>query len=152
MYKGQVWESVGDIVDIIWVGEVLGMTGGSFMSPETYRELFMPRHKILCDYVKSHSRMHTFIHSCGSISNLMPYMIEAGIEIFNPVQTNARNMSPEFLKKEFGQDCTFGGGGIENVGVLNMGSRQQRRDMVLERMDIFSEGGGLVFNSSLIHL
>jgi uroporphyrinogen decarboxylase len=91
--------------------------------------------------------MHTFIHSCGSISALMPDMIEAGIEIFNPVQTNARDMSPEFLKKEFGPDCTFWGGGIENVGTLNKGSRQQIRDMVFERMEIFSKGGGFVFNT-----
>ena len=56
-------------------------------------------------------------------------------------------MSPEFLKKEFGKDCTFWGGGIENVGVLNTGSRQQIRVMVFERMSIFSEGGGFVFNT-----
>jgi uroporphyrinogen decarboxylase len=77
----------------------------------------------------------------------MPDMIEAGIEIFNPVQTNAHNMSPEFLKKEFGKDCTFWGGGIENVGTLNVGSRQQIRDMVFERLEIFSAGGGFVFNT-----
>lgn len=143
----KVCKSVGDIVDIIRFGDDLGMTTGPFMSPDTYRDLFKPRHKILCDYVKSHSNMHTFIHSCGSISNLMPHMIEAGIEIFNPVQTNAYNMSPDFLKKEFGQDCTFWGGGIENVGVLNIGSKQQIRDLVFERMQIFSAGGGFVFNT-----
>ena len=54
-------------------------------------------------------------------------------------------MSPEFLKKEFGQSCTFWGGGIENVGVLNTGSKQQIRDQVFERMEIFSKGGGFVF-------
>jgi uroporphyrinogen decarboxylase len=143
----KVCVSVGDIVDIIRFGDDLGMTSGPFMDPAIYRELFKPRHKILCDYVKSHSTMHMFIHSCGSISDLMPDMIEAGIEIFNPVQTNARNMTPEFLKKEFGKDCTFWGGGIENVGVLNHGSKQQIRDQVFERMEIFSTGGGFVFNT-----
>ena len=144
----KVCKAVGDVVDIIRFGDDLGMTSGPFMSPDTYKELFMPRHKILCDYVKTHSKMHTFIHSCGSISCLMPYLIEAGIEIFNPVQTNARDMSPEFLKKEFGKDCSFWGGGIENVGVLNVGSKQQIRDQVFERMEIFSEGGGFVFNTT----
>lgn len=143
----KVCASVGDIVDIIRFGDDLGMTSGPFMDPDTYRELFKPRHKILCDYVKSHSSMHTFIHSCGSISDLMPDMIEAGIEIFNPVQTNARNMTPAFLKKEFGKDCTFWGGGIENVGILNHGSKQQIRDQVFERMETFSAGGGFVFNT-----
>ena len=143
----KVCASVGDIVDIIRFGDDLGMLSGPFMDPEIYRTLFKPRHKILCDYVKTHSKMHTFIHSCGSISSLMPDMIDAGIEIFNPVQTNAHNMSPAFLKKEFGSSCTFWGGGIENVGTLNTGSKQQIRDQVFERMEIFSQGGGFVFNT-----
>jgi uroporphyrinogen decarboxylase len=143
----KVCAAVGDIVDIIRFGDDLGMTTGPFMSADTYRQLFKPRHKILCDYVRTHSRMHTFIHSCGSISKLMPDLIDAGIEIFNPVQTNSRDMSPEFLKREFGKDCTFWGGGIENVGTLNTGSREQIREQVFERMEIFAAGGGFVFNT-----
>lgn len=143
----KVCEAVGDIVDIIRFGDDLGMTSGPFMDVDTYRTLFKPRHKILCDYVKSHSKMHTFIHSCGSISLLMPDLIEAGIEIFNPVQTNSWNMAPDFLKKEFGQQCTFWGGGIETVGTLNIGTPQQVRDQVFERLEIFSKGGGFVFNT-----
>jgi uroporphyrinogen decarboxylase len=143
----KVCNAVGDIVDVIRFGDDLGMTSGPFMDAETYRTLFKPRHKILCDYVKQHSRMHTFIHSCGSISLLMPDMIDAGIEIFNPVQTNAFRMEPEFLKKEFGKDCTFWGGGIENAGVLNNASPERVREQVLERLEIFSEGSGFVFNT-----
>ncbi len=143
----KVCNAVGDIVDIIRFGDDLGMMQGPFMEPDIYRDLFKPRHKILCDYVKSHSSMHTFIHSCGSISLLMPHMIEAGIEIFNPVQTNAFGMEPRFLKKEFGNDCTFWGGGIETAGMLNNGTPEQIRNQVLERLGIFSEGGGYVFNT-----
>ena len=143
----KVCEAVGDIVDIIRFGDDLGMSSGPFMDADTYRTLFKPRHKILCDYVKSHSKMRTFIHSCGSISLLMPDLIDAGIEIFNPVQTNAYMMKPDFLKKEFGQQCTFWGGGIETVGTLNTGSPAQIREQVLERLEIFSKGGGFVFNT-----
>jgi uroporphyrinogen decarboxylase len=143
----KVCQAVGDVVDIIRFGDDLGMTQGPFMSPDTYRQLFKPRHKILCDYVKTHSRMHTFIHSCGSISLLMPDLIEAGIEIFNPVQTNSYGMDPAFLKKEFGKNCTFWGGGVETVGTLNEGPPGKIRDQVLERMEIFSAGGGFVFNT-----
>lgn len=143
----KVCSAVGDLVDIIRFGDDLGMTNGPFMNAETYRKLFKPRHKILCDYVKEHSQMHTFIHSCGSISLLMPDLIDAGIEIFNPVQTNAHGMEPVFLKKEFGKDCTFWGGGIENAGVLNNATPKEVREQVLERMEIFSEGGGFVFNT-----
>ncbi len=143
----KVCSAVGDIVDIIRFGDDLGMTSGPFMDPETYRQLFKPRHKMLCDFVKENSRMHTFIHSCGSISLLMPDMIDAGIEIFNPVQTNAYRMEPKFLKEEFGKDITFWGGGIETVGTLNNGTPEQVREQVLERLDIFAKGGGFVFNT-----
>jgi uroporphyrinogen decarboxylase len=143
----KVCMAVGDIADIIRFGDDLGMTSGPFMSPEIYRQLFKPRHKILCDYVKSHSSMHTFIHSCGSISQLMPDLIDAGIEIFNPVQTNAAGMEPRYLKKEFGRSCTFWGGGIETVGTLNGADTGKIRSQVLERMEILGEGGGFVFNT-----
>lgn len=143
----KVCNAVGDIVDIIRFGDDLGMTTGPFMPPEIYRKLFKQRHKVLCDFVKSHSSMHTFVHSCGSVSLLMPDMIEAGIEIFNPVQTNAFHMDPAFLKNEFGKDCTFWGGGIETAGTLNEGPIEKIREQVLERMEIFSKGGGFVFNT-----
>lgn len=143
----KVCASVGDIVDIIRFGDDLGMTTGPFMDVDTYKTLFKPRHKQLCDYVKSHSNMHTFIHSCGSISSLMPDLIDAGIEIFNPVQTNSLNMEPEFLKREFGKDCTFWGGGVETVGTLNNGTSEEVRKQVLERLEIMSKGGGFVFNT-----
>ncbi len=143
----KVCNAVGDIVDIIRFGDDLGMSTGPFMDAETYRTLFKPRHKILCDYVKSNSQMRTFIHSCGSISLLMPDLIDAGIEIFNPVQTNSYKMEPDFLKKEFGKDCTFWGGGVETVGVLNNSNPKQIREQVLERLEIFSKGGGFVFNT-----
>ena len=74
-------------------------------------------------------------------------MIDAGIEIFNPVQTNAWRMEPEFLKKEFGRVCTFWGGGIETAGVLNNATPEVIREKVLKRMEIFAEGGGFVFNT-----
>jgi uroporphyrinogen decarboxylase len=51
------------------------------------------------------------------------------------------------LKKEFGSSCTFWGGGIETVGTLNVGSPEQVREQVLERLEVFSEGGGFVFNT-----
>ncbi len=143
----KVCAAVGDVVDIIRFGDDLGMTTGPFMDVESYQTLFKPRHKQLCDYVKKHSSMRTFIHSCGSISLLMPDLIDAGIEIFNPVQTNAKDMSPEFLKREFGADCTFWGGGVETVGTLNNGSREQIREQIFERMEIMSKGGGFIFNT-----
>ena len=143
----KVCAAVGDVADIIRFGDDLGTDQGPFMQPELYRSLFKPRHRVLCDYVRAHSSMHTFLHSCGSIDLLMPDLIDAGFEILNPVQTNARGMEPEHLKQEYGADVTFWGGGVDTRAVLNAGSPADVRDQVLRRLEVFAPGGGFVFNT-----
>lgn len=143
----KVCEAVGDIVDVVRFGDDLGTDTGPFMQPELYRTLFKPRHRKLCDYVRSHSSMHTFLHSCGSIDLLIPDLIEAGFEILNPVQTNARGMEPDRLKRDFGKDVTFWGGGVDTRTILNLGSPADVRKQVLERLKVFAPGGGFVFNT-----
>jgi uroporphyrinogen decarboxylase len=143
----KVCRAVGDVVDILRFGDDLGMDTGPFMSPEIYRKLFKPRHMVLCDYVKKHSRMHTFLHSCGSIYKLLPDLIEAGYDIINPVQINVRDMEPERLKKEFGGDITFWGGGADTRHVLNHSQPSEVKDHVKRLLDIFAPGGGFVFNT-----
>jgi uroporphyrinogen decarboxylase len=142
-----ICRAVGDVVDIIRLGDDLGMTTGPLMGPETYRRLFKPRHAILCDYIKAHSRMHTFLHSCGSIYKLMPDLIEAGFEILNPVQTTARDMEPDRLKREFGASVTFWGAGADTRSILNRGTPEQVKDHVRANIEILSPGGGFVFNT-----
>ncbi|MGO8695593.1 MAG: uroporphyrinogen decarboxylase family protein [Rectinemataceae bacterium] len=142
----KVCEYLGDIVDVVRFGDDLGTDQGLFMQPEIYRRLFKPRHAALCSYAHAHSDMHTFLHSCGSIYPLLPDLIEAGFEILNPVQTNVRDMEPGRLKREFGADMTFWGGGIDTRSVLNNGSPADVRRQALERLEIFSKGGGFVFN------
>ncbi len=143
----KVCHAVGDIADILRFGDDLGTDRGPFMSPRIYRELFKPRHSILVDYVKKNSQMHPFLHSCGSIYRLLPDLIEAGYEIINPVQTTARDMAPERLKKEFGSDITFWGGGCDTRRVLNKGTPQEVREHVQKTVEILAPGGGFVFNT-----
>ena len=143
----KVCKSVGDIVDIVRFGDDLGMDSGPFMDPETYRKFFKPRHRILCDFVKSNSQMRTFLHSCGSIYDLLPDLIEAGFEIINPVQTTCRNMEPEKLKIEFGKDITFWGGGADTRTILNLAKPEEVKRHVSERCEILAPGGGFVFNT-----
>ena len=144
---GKVCQAVGDIVDFVKFGDDLGMDNGPFMAPEIYRALFKPRHRQLCDFAKSNSSMHTFLHSCGSIYPLIPDLIDAGFEVLNPVQTNAYQMEPDRLKREFGSEITFWGGGIDTRTVLNHGTPQQVKDQVKERIEIFAKNGGYVFNT-----
>ena len=143
----KICRAVGDVVDIVRLGDDLGMSTGPLMSPETYRKLFKPRHTMLCSYIKAHSSMHTFLHSCGSIYKLIPDLIDAGFEILNPVQTNARDMQPERLKREFGQDVTFWGAGADTRSILNMGTPAQVKDHVRLNIETLAPGGGFVFNT-----
>ncbi|GIK72869.1 MAG: uroporphyrinogen decarboxylase [Chloroflexota bacterium] len=143
----KVCAAVGDIADIARFGDDLGADQGPFMSPKTYRQLFKPRHKIMTDYVKQHSSMHTFLHSCGSIYKLLPDLIEAGFEIINPVQTIARDMEPARLKQEFGKHLTFWGGGVDTRFILNRGTPAQVKDNVRANIEALAPGGGFVFNT-----
>ena len=90
--------------------------------------------------------MRTFLHSCGSIYRLLPDLIEAGYDIINPVQTMTRDMEPARLKKEFGDQITFWGGGCDTQHVLPFASPDEIAHHVREQIEIFAPGGGFVFN------
>lgn len=142
----QVVNSVGDVVDIIRFGDDLGMTSGPLVPPDLYKEFYKKRHTMLNSYVHGNSNMKTFLHSCGSIYQLIPDLIEAGFDIINPVQTNCVDMEPERLKNEFGKYITFWGGGADTTTVLNRASSEDVRKHCLERLEIFSKDGGFIFN------
>lgn len=141
-----VCEAMGDVVDILRFGDDLGMDTGMFMSKEKYREIFKPRHKLLNEYVHTHSGMKTLLHSCGSVYPIIDDLIDAGYDILNPVQTTARDMDPETLKREFGKDITFWGGGCNTRTILNRGTPQEVYDYTVRMIEIFSKDGGFVFN------
>ena len=122
-------QTIGDIVDVIRFGDDLGMTSGPFMDMVTFRKLFKPRYKILCDYVKNHSNMKIFLHSCGSIKQFIPDLTEAGFDIINPVQTNCYQMDLLTLKNEFGRDLTLCGGGVDTAFVINRATPKKVRKM-----------------------
>jgi uroporphyrinogen decarboxylase len=140
-------EAIGDVADIIKFGDDLGTNKGPFIPVEIYDEFFKPRHKQMCDYVKANSSMHTMLHSCGGIYDLIPGLIEAGFEILNPVQINAENMEPERLKREFGSSITFWGGGCDTKSVLNTGTEQEIKEHVKSNINVFNKSGGFVFNT-----
>ena len=133
------------LLDIVVVGDDLGMQSGPQLSPSAYRELFLPRHKKIYSRIKELSGAHMFMHNCGGVYQLIPALIEAGVEILNPVQTSARHMEPERLKREFGRDLTFWGGGCDTQGVLIRGTPEEVREDVRRRLEIWMPGGGYVF-------
>lgn len=98
------------------------------------------------EYVHSHSKMKTFLHSCGSLYPIMGDLIDAGYDVINPVQTTAYQMDPAVLKREFGKDITFWGGGCNTRSVLNRSTPKEVYEYSRRMIDIFHQDGGFVFN------
>ena len=123
-----------------------GTQRGEFIRPELWAEMIKPHYRKLCDWIHAHTSWKMFLHSCGSIYHLLPHLIEAGIDILNPVQTSAANMDPARLKREFGDKIVFWGGGCDTQQVLGDATPEEIREHVRERLEIFAPGGGYVFN------
>jgi len=137
--------TVEGLVDIIQVGDDLGTQQGLQISPQMYREVIKPRQARIYGHIKKHSTARLFLHSCGSIVEILDDLIEIGVDILNPVQTSARGMDPVELKRRFGSRLVFWGGGCDTQRVLPRGSIEDVKRDVRDRIRIFAPGGGFVF-------
>lgn len=141
-------EAVGDRVTAVFItGTDFGAQHGPFIGPAAYRRLYQPFHRQVNDWIHEHTNWKTFIHSCGSVIALLPDIVEAGFDILNPVQCSAVGMDPRTLKSRFGDRVTFWGGGVDTQKTLPFGTPEQVRKEVAERIQIFGQGGGFVFNT-----
>jgi hypothetical protein len=139
---------VGDRIAAVFItGTDFGTQTGPFISPQSYRDLYMPFHKEVNGWVHAHTGWKTFLHSCGSIAALIPHFIEAGFDILNPVQCSAAGMDPRSLKDRFGDRVSFWGGGVDTQRTLPFGKPEDVRREVKERIEVLGRGGGLVFNT-----
>jgi uroporphyrinogen decarboxylase len=145
-FLDRVLKGVGEYVDLLQFGDDLGLQNGPFMSPDVFKEIFIPRYKKMWDFVHNNTDCKIFLHSCGSVFELLPHLIDAGVDVLNPVQTTTVNMEPEKLKKEFGKYITFWGGGCNTRDVLPNKTPTEVKEDVKRRIEIFSKGGGFVFN------
>ncbi|SPE54357.1 Methyltransferase CmuC [Verrucomicrobia bacterium] len=140
--------TVGDRVQAAFVtGTDFGTQTSQFCSVETYRQLYRPFHKAVNDRIHELTKWKTFIHSCGAVAPLIPEFIDAGFDILNPVQCSAAGMEPRRLKREFGKNIVFWGGGVDTQKTLPFGTPDEVYREVRERIEILGEGGGFVFNS-----
>jgi len=140
--------AVGDRAQVVFVsGTDFGTQNGQICSVQTYRELYKPFHKAVNDQIHKLTEWKTFIHSCGSVPPFIPDFIEAGFDVLNPVQCSARGMDPRWLKREFGRELVFWGGGVDTQHTLPFGTPDEVYRQVRERIDVFAPGGGFVFNS-----
>lgn len=138
----------GDVIDIVVVcGTDFGTQESTFCSRDAYDAIWHPRYRRINEWIHNHTNWKTFKHSCGAVESFLPNFIASGFDIINPVQCSAKGMDPRLLKKRHGDQITFWGGGVNTQQTLPFGTPEQVRSEVLERCEIFSPGGGYVFDA-----
>lgn len=147
-YWDRVLSFAGKRADIIAECDDLGTQQSLLVSPDMYRGILKPRQKKLLSFIKSKApQAKIFFHSCGAISEIIPDLIDIGVDILNPVQTNAVGMNAKNLKKEFSKDICFWGGGVNTQETLPHGTPQQVKNNVKKSVEILAEDGGYVFSA-----
>jgi uroporphyrinogen decarboxylase len=138
-------KAVGPYIDIIAFGDDLGMQNGPQMSRATYQEFFKPRHAKMWRRARELADVKVMLHTCGGIRPLIPDLIEAGLDAFNPVQISCTGMDAGGLKKDFGDKIAFWGGGCDTRYVLSQATPAQIREHVRQQVSLLAPGGGFVF-------
>ncbi len=134
-----------DSVDVVLLNDDLGTQNGPMLSPDLYRERIKPHQRTLFEHVRRAFGKPILFHSCGSVRAFIPDLIEIGVSALNPVQLSASGMELRGLKRDFGRDLTFWGGGIDTQSVLNHGTPAAVGEAVRRSVDILAPGGGFVF-------
>jgi len=146
-YWDIIFKELGDYILVVLECDDLGQQNGTVISPEMYRKYVKPREKRVLSYIKKIAPRPVYIlfHTDGSVYDIIPDLIEIGVDALNPVQVSAAKMDAAKLKKEFGKELTFWGGGIDTQCTLPYGTPAQIRDEVKRRIEDFAPGGGFVF-------
>ena len=145
-YTGFMKET-GDLIDVVMIGDDLAGQTGPLFSPEFYREIVKPRQKKLVQHIRSLTKAKIWYHTCGSVTEYIPDLLDNGIHILNPVQISARGMDPKYLKETFGKKLVLWGGGIDSQHVLPFANPEKIKEDVRANLEIFKPGGGYIFNN-----
>ncbi len=139
---------IGDNVDAVYIcGTDFGTQDSTFCAPEQFDDLWLPYYQRINNWVHANTNWKTFKHSCGAVEPFMSRFIAAGFDIINPVQVNAKGMDPVQLKKNYGKELVFWGGGIDTQKTLPYAIPEKVREEVLRLCEIFAKDGGFVFNT-----
>lgn len=138
---------VGDLVDVIMIGDDLAGQTGPLFQPEFYRRVVKPRHKQLVQFIKSRTNAKIWYHTCGACREYIPDLLDNGIDALNPVQISAAEMNPKQLKAQFGDRLVFWGGAIDSQHVLPRADAATVREHVRKNIEALKPGGGYVFNN-----
>ena len=145
-YTGFMGE-IGDIIDVVMIGDDLAGQGGPLFNPAFYKRVVKPRQRQLVQHIKSLTDAKIWYHTCGSCVEFIPELLDNGIDILNPVQITGKGMDPDFLKEVYGSELVFWGGGIDSQHVLPFARPDEIKKHVRANVEVFKQGGGYVFNN-----
>jgi len=140
-------DEVGDLVDVVMIGDDLAGQSGPLFRPDLYRRVVQPRHKRLVQYIRSRTKAKIWYHTCGACAAFIPDLLDNGIDILNPVQISAAGMDPASLKARFGDRLAFWGGAIDAQHVLPIATPETVREHVRRNLEVWKPHGGYVFNN-----
>jgi uroporphyrinogen decarboxylase len=148
--KAAYWQRAlaecGEFVDAVNEADDMAGQSGLLFSVAAYRRVVKPFHRELFAAARRAApHVKLLFHSCGAVRPLIPDLIDAGVDILNPVQLSAAGMDGPVLKREFGSELALWGGGIDAQHTLSAGSLQDIRDEVRRNVDALASGGGYVF-------
>lgn len=139
-YYARMFEEAGDLIDLFWIADDFGMQDRLIMSPEQFEEYFLPRLKKLIDMAKSYGAK-VLLHSDGNIRSIIPDLIEAGVDILDPIQPEAEGMEPASIKEDFGDKLCLRGG-ISAQNVLSTATVSEVEEEVKKKIEQLGCGGG----------
>ena len=150
--KLEYWQTalaeLGDLVDVVTYADDYGTQTSQLISPDMFRRLIKPRLKMLFEtFINSAPHAKRFFHSDGNVRPLIPDFLEIGVDILNPIHIRAQDMEPAGLKRDYGQDLVFWGGGVDTQGILPRGTPEEVKADVRRNIEALAPGGGYVFNT-----
>jgi len=150
--KIEFWDSlldeIGDVIDIAGEGDDYGTQQSQLIDPGQFREYYKPHFMRVLKFIKQKApNVKLLFHSCGNVRPIIPDFIEMGVDLLNPVHITATGMEPIQLKKDFGKDIVFWGGGVDTQHILPSGTPEQVKEDVKRNIEALAPGGGFVFST-----
>lgn len=139
------YEAVGDKIQIIIMsGADYGTQSGLFISKDMYRAFVKPYQKRVNDWVHQNTKWKTWYHSCGAVVDLFEDMIEAGVDIINPLQYSAKGMDLDYISTQYGGRIVFWGGAIDVQKDLALENPDSVYSKTLDNLDTLAVNNGFI--------
>jgi uroporphyrinogen decarboxylase len=138
-------DQIGKYLQVFTYWDDVNSQDGWLISPDIYRKMIKPKQRRLVDAIKKKTDAKLYYHGCGAAFDLIPDLIEIRFDIINPVQVSAAGMETQVLKKTYGEDIVFWGGGVDTQKILPFGTPAEVTEEVKRRIDDLAPQGGFVF-------